>query len=344
MLAGLVFLTGLGLLAWFGYSFFGTPSSPPPDAEATDTASGVSCEYRSSLNGACTTQEGVSARTIGVMIENHVDARPQAGLVKASIVYEVPVEANITRFLALYPSTEIVEKAGPVRSARPYYLEWLSEYGDALYMHVGGSPEALDKIEAYDVFDLNEMTRGWYFWRADERSAPHNTYTSSKLWTKALKDYPRPANEVFDSWSFADDTDPACSEDCVASVRVVFDTSAYEVEWRYVSSTRQYQRYQSGRPHQDEDGTPIFADTVIVQHANVTVIDDIGRRSIETAGSGSAAVFRDGYGIEGSWEKRGRSGRTMWRTEDGTDIPLRAGKIWVEVVGRNNRVTTVNAI
>ena len=66
------------------------------------------------------------------MIENSVDARPQSGLSSADVIYEAVAEGGITRFLTVYYCQDPVE-VGPVRSARTYYVDFASEYGDALY-------------------------------------------------------------------------------------------------------------------------------------------------------------------------------------------------------------------
>jgi len=41
-------------------------------------------------------------RPLGVMIENHLDARPQSGISSSDVVYEVVAEGGITRFLVLF--------------------------------------------------------------------------------------------------------------------------------------------------------------------------------------------------------------------------------------------------
>ena len=55
------------------------------------------------------------SRPIAVMIDNVGDARPQAGLNDAYIVYEIIVEGNLTRLMALFKDVEL-EKIGPIRS------------------------------------------------------------------------------------------------------------------------------------------------------------------------------------------------------------------------------------
>ena len=84
-------------------------------------------------------QEGI--RPIAVMIDNEgTRSLPQGGLDKAQIVYEVIVEGGLTRLMPVFWGTN-PEMIGPVRSARDYFLDYIMEY-DAIYVHVGGSPQA----------------------------------------------------------------------------------------------------------------------------------------------------------------------------------------------------------
>jgi len=81
-------------------------------------------------------------RPMGVMIENHLDSRPQSGLSRADVVYEAVAEGGITRFLALFYCGAAAENVtiGPIRSARVYFINWISEYGkEPLYVHFGGA-------------------------------------------------------------------------------------------------------------------------------------------------------------------------------------------------------------
>jgi hypothetical protein len=84
-------------------------------------------------------------RPLAVMIENHLDSRPQSGLMNADVVYEAVAEGGITRFMAIFycnatqASTQKYD-VGPVRSARTYFVDLASEYADyPLYAHVGGA-------------------------------------------------------------------------------------------------------------------------------------------------------------------------------------------------------------
>jgi len=170
ILAGIVLVCTISLGIWFGYSFFISRSDGSAMVyipEQTDEEE--DCDYKRLIDGICVEYEkDVDPKLVAVMVENHVDARPQSGLSKARIVYEAPVEANYSRFMLIYPLGDDIDKIGPVRSARPYYLDWLAEYDNIMYMHVGGSPDALDIISERGLFDLNEFYRGWYYWRSKD--------------------------------------------------------------------------------------------------------------------------------------------------------------------------------
>ncbi len=263
-----------------------------------------------------------------VMIENHVDSRPPAGLSKAQLVYEAEAEGGITRFLAVYAGTEPISRIGPVRSARPYYIDWANEYG-ALYIHCGGSPDALAKIIAEDVFDMNEFYRGRYFWRDASRSAPHNVYTSTENIYNYLKEN-SPEVPDYLRWAYKEE---AVMESRATSseIAINYKTPAFKVTWKYGIIDNDYTRYYGDNPHSDEDGTPIRAKNVILQFVSSQVIDDYGRRAIKTSGQGRAAVCRDGSCEEGEWEKA-PGGRTRFVSPGGADLPLNPGTTWIEIV------------
>jgi hypothetical protein len=103
-------------------------------------------------------------RPMGVMIENHHDARPQSGLSDADVIYEAVAEGGITRFLAVFYCKD-AKLIGPVRSARVYFIHMLAEYGDnPLYPHVGGAntpgpADALGLIRKIDWDGYNDMNQ-----------------------------------------------------------------------------------------------------------------------------------------------------------------------------------------
>src|SRR3989304_4541683 len=70
-------------------------------------------------------------RPIAMMIENHIDARPESGLSKADVVYEAVAEGGITRFTSVFYCGVAAQnvKAAPIRSARVYFINMAAGYG-----------------------------------------------------------------------------------------------------------------------------------------------------------------------------------------------------------------------
>jgi len=129
----------------------------------------------------------------------------------------------------------------------------------------------------------------------------------------------------------------ACKTDCVENILVNFSAEGFLAQWKYNSSTTQYQRYELKKPHLDQDGSPILADTIIVQHVQTTVLDEVGRLKMDTIGEGKAIVFTKGNVVEGTWKKENATARTKWYN-NGNEIVLSPGKIWIEVVNERTRV------
>jgi len=286
------------------------------------------CPIQNMLTGECLDEEK-QQHIRAVMIENHVEARPVSGLSDASIVYEAPVEGNITRFMALFLDDASVDQIGPVRSARPYYLDWLSEYDGALYAHVGGSPEALEALKNYKIFDLNEFYRGWFFWRSQTRYAPHNTYTSSNLLDKAWEQYGDNIETLIDPWLFENNfttSTQECLENCVNSLEITYSSPNYKPTWKYVKEENLYKRTEKG------NSVTFSADTLIVQRVQSKVIDGVGRLNIETVGGGDVLIFQNGKVIEGMWKKPQRTERTRFFDTENKEIALHPGTIWITIV------------
>lgn len=267
-------------------------------------------------------------RVFGVMIENSADAWPLAGLEEASLVIEAPVEGNIPRFIVFFSELDRTEKIGPVRSARPYYIDWNDEL-DAIYAHVGGSPEALDLIRNYGTLDLNEFYQGEYYYRWGRRFAPHNAYTTMDD-LRASVDELSPGEPEYASWKFVDAPEQAAG---TKSLTVDWTNgTTYDVDWKFDAATRMYMRDQGGTNAFTESGVPVAANNVVVMEANVAVVDAVGRRHIDTIGSGKAYIAQNGEVTIGTWKKEERTDRLRFYDATGAEVNMIAGKTWIEVL------------
>lgn len=305
----------------------------------------------------------VGRRPLGIMIENHEDSRPQSGLSSADVVYEAVAEGGITRFLALFycgASAKEVQ-VGPVRSARIYYMDWISEYGnDPVYVHVGGAnkpgpADALGAVKRYgwELYnDLNQFGAGFpTFWKDPERlenvATEHTTYsTTDKLWKYAqgergLTDKGKDGKKwdaSFIPWKFTDGA--SASGSTKISFPFMGGYDVYKVVWDYDASSNEYRRTNGGKAHKDfNNEAQIIASNVVVEFTKVKgPIDELKHLLYDTTGSGKALIFQNGSVVEGTWSKGTRSARTKFLNKQGKEISFVRGPIWIEVLDSSTKV------
>ncbi len=352
-------------VSFFVFSLFlktATISVNTPFGSLTDVTSnheeGVK-DQSCPLNGAMYTKtrkdlwEG--RRPLGVMVENHVDARPTLGISRADVVYEAIAESGITRFLALYLCQDAGDIA-PVRSARTYYIDWLSEY-DAAYAHVGGAnrpgpANALGQIRDYGIKDMDQFGLGFpTYWRGTDKLAPHNVHsTTKKLWEAAEERGFGPKNENgkrwdenFTQWKFKDDA-PLDKRGDQGKITVPFRPNApdYAVIWTYDKEANVYRRSHGDTPQMDNITDPaeqLSAKTIVVQFAQERFLNDEESHLLyTTTGSGNALIFMDGTVIKGKWNKASRTARTKFTDSKGKEVELNRGQIWIQTTPATNSV------
>ncbi|TSC83996.1 MAG: hypothetical protein G01um101413_799 [Parcubacteria group bacterium Gr01-1014_13] len=304
----------------------------------------AAAKYINGLDGKVVSSKADSAvQVVGVMIDNHPDSRPQSGLSQAKIVYEAPVEGGLTRYLAIFDNKQAVIEAGPVRSARGYFLDWLQEYGNGLYMHSGGSPEALGLINSRKIFDANEFYWGQYYWRSQRRQAPHNLYTNTDNWQKVVSQYGNTSTlfTADKAWKYTRIIGKTIGTR--GGVKIPFSTD-YEVVWTYDAKKLNYVRSVNDKKETDKDGSEVRARNILVQITNVqdVVSDDKGRKVITTVGKGTAIILKKGNVSYGTWKKTSLTSRTRFYDKNGKEVMLVPGNTWVEVVPKEVKVQVTN--
>ncbi len=298
---------------------------------------------------------------LGVMIENHKNARPQSGLSSADVVYEIVAEGGITRFLAMYYCQD-AGQVGPVRSARTYFIDFASEYGDfPLYAHVGGAnhPGPADAISQLTDYgwtlhnDLNQFAIGFpVFWRDYQRlghdtETEHTMYsTTEKLWDYAQKDRKLTnVNEDNEAWD-QDFTSYEFKDDASVSERAKSQTAHiefwegdknYYVDWTFDPTTNLYKRNNGGEPHIDTNNKKqITAKNIVILYMQESSANDGYENNVhllyKTKGTGKAIFLMDGKKISGTWKKDKRVARTQLLDSKGAPIELNRGNIWFEIL------------
>ncbi|WP_418790682.1 DUF3048 domain-containing protein [Phosphitispora sp. TUW77] len=287
---------------------------------------------RCPLSGDLVPEGTTDRRPLAVMIENAPAARPQSGLDKADIIYEILAEGAITRFLAIFLHGDTAE-LGPVRSARPYYIERMFEY-NAMYAYCGGSEEAKKMVRVQGVAALDEFGVGMQaFWRIKERQAPHNLYTDTEKLRKVGEKRGYKKTVEFPEFSFLGETEENPGGISADKVIINYYKSFSVVRWDYDTGTGLYFRTNGGKAHKDAvTGKQLTGANIIIQYTKTRTIDDEGRRDIEMVGSGRALLLTGGKVHTGKWSKKEMRSQTFFYDENGAEWKLNPGQTWIEVV------------
>jgi len=295
------------------------------------------------LNGVKTTPEIAHQRVVAAMIENSPAARPQVGLTSADVVYEAVTEGGITRFMALYQQN-LPDKAGPIRSARSYFIDYLSEY-DGIYVHEGGSPTALARISQFAIKDYPNPKDGTYRRESQIGVASEHTLFANigKIFTNAISGKKNwSATTDFKPWIFKD---AAATPTEAGDITVNFSTNQFQVVWVFDKTKNLYLRQLAGIAHKDRiTGEQISASTIIVMtvaHSANKAYAGTGKESewsMSTIGDSPASIFEDGTRTDGNWRKSSRTERTRFYDGDSQEIKLNRGKIWIEIIPQDGSV------
>ena len=271
-------------------------------------------------------------RPLAIMIENHNQARPQSGLYAADIVYEMPVEGGITRFMGLY--TKLPGLIGPVRSCREYFVDRALEV-DALYVHCGGSPMGYAYLAKSKIRSIDEIKNSPPFFRDKIRKAPHNLYGTgeaiykymSKRTDMRMKTQPVPL-----SYGIRGELGKEAGD----YLRINYHGN-YTLVIKYENGV--YHRYMNNILHLDrETKKPLDASAVVLQVASMRTVDAIGRQEISFIGSGTAWILEKGKRTKVTWHKAGPRNKTVYIDENGVEYLFpENGQVWVQVVSPSHK-------
>jgi len=289
----------------------------------------------SGLDGTIAPEDVANRHPLAVMIENHPEARPQAGLDEASFVYEAITEGGITRFMAVY-GPRIPTKVGPVRSARTYYIDWLSEF-DAFYAHVGGNLDALDKITQLGILDLDQFGVGdAAYWREPAKgvAVEHTMFADPQKLYAAASKKGWPKTKEIDNYSFKKEVTPEATVS--QTISIDFSSPQYKVDWAFSPTENSYLRTMGGYAHKDRvTGNQLSGKNIVIlaieRTPTTTAINEEGF-AMQTIGEGKALVFQEGKQTVATWKKKTRTDMTTLINTDGDEIKLIPGQTWFEIV------------
>ena len=272
-------------------------------------------------------------RPMAIMIENHNQARPQSGLYKADVLYEIPVEGGITRFMGLF--TQMPGLVGPVRSCREYFVDRALEV-DALYVHCGGSPMGYAYISKSKIRSIDEIKNSPPFFRDKVRKAPHNLYGNGDAIYKYMAkrvDMRVTTKPIPLSYGIRTESGEANGD----YLKINYHGN-YNVVCKYENGV--YHRYMNNILHLDrETQKPLEASAIVLQTAAMRVVDSVGRQEISFIGSGSAWIFENGHRTKVTWYKASPREKTVYIDKNGNEyLFAEKGQVWVQVISPNHKI------
>ncbi len=280
-------------------------------------------------------------RPFAVMIDNHEDAWPQAGLQEAYMVYEIIVEGGETRLMALFKGANL-EKIGPVRSARHYFIDYAME-NDAIYVHFGQSPQAQSDIKKYSINDINGIAEdGTTFWRVKDKYAPHNAVTSTEKLLKSAqnKKYRTTSDETSVLNYVTDEVNLDNGEP--ATEIIIPHSQLQDVEYYYDEENKVYERYARQEQQVDWDTEkPLTVKNIIITYCDNYTLSDTenkGRQGLKNIGTFDGYYITNGKAIPIKCIKEARDEKTIYQDLEGNVINVNDGNTFVHICPTDRKV------
>ena len=306
-----------------------------PVAEEETTQEEIPAET-SDINPFTGETGGLDNPVIVVKIDNVNPARPQWGLAEADIVFVEEVEAGLTRLAAVF-SSNLPEKVGPVRSARISDLEIMSQFGTPAFAYSGAQKRLLPEIASANIVELAHGSSGGVYNREATKRAPHNLTINLREAAPTLVGVstPKDVGLVFDEAAATGGT-------ATSTFNAKWPASRVGAEWDAVNNG--WVIALDSAPALDANtNAPIFANNIVIQFVNQgdSIYKDSGGNFtplIETVGSGTAVVLRDGQRFEVDWSRPIATGGTSYSLA-GSPFSFAPGQTWVLFVPTTYDVT-----
>ncbi len=321
-----------------------TDEETEPETTAPETEPPAPPKFYNPLTGLECSEEISKQRPVGLMINNIQQALPQEGITYGDVIYECLAEGGITRLFMLIQDYAKVPKAGSVRSARDYYLDFAQNH-NALFFHAGGSDKAYSeiasrKIDNFDGVRMN-IPNSFYRdqWRLNNMAYEHTMVITGEGMVNAIQyrnantqlkeDFVNPFNFAEEKFAL-EGSDANC---------VYLPFSYYQAPYlKYNASTDTYQRWQYNKPHADKEGKQLEFTNILVLFCHHTgALDNKGRIEVTTTGEGEGYYINGGKYIDIKYSKANVDAPIVLTNTDGTPLVMNTGKTYVAIFNSANK-------
>jgi hypothetical protein len=265
---------------------------------------------------------------IVVKIDNHPDARPQAGLDQADIVYEELVE-GITRFFTIFQSMDAAP-VGPIRSARSTDVDLLDQLNRPLFVWSGGNRNVVRQIGGANAISM-AYGQGPGFYRDRRGRSVATEHTLFNDGTPTIYSQVQ-AGQVapVPFFSYRPVGTPSAAGQPVTTIDA--SMNSVPVHWAWDPAQGLWIRSEYNAPHLDAAGVPVNAANVVVQFVPYrTSSADARSPEAVTVGEGDAWIFTDGKLIFGRWSRPDVNKPAVFTDAGGQPILLTPGRTWIEL-------------
>lgn len=308
-----------------------TTTEPPSTTEETSTTTTAPPLLAPLLGTPWTGDPAVLQRPALIIKINNIDtassreqARPQQGLNQADMVFEERTEGGITRFAAVFHSTDS-DPVLPVRSARLTDIDITSMFNRPLFANSGGNAGVMQSVRDANLVPVGHSDVGsGVYYRVEGRVAPHNLATSTQALYALAPEGMQPPPTFFKH------REAGAAPTGGTPTRGVFvnyggGPGAVDVQHEWVDSASGggWARTQRGTPHVDMDGVRITPENLILQF----IPYDNNRGNL--GGSGEAWMFTGGQVIQGTWHRPDLTRPTIWKDASGAEVLFAPGRTWI---------------
>ncbi len=316
-------------------------NTPKLEGDLADVEVSKDGKVRSDLTGEWIDKDLARRKPIACTINNIIDAMPQSSVEKADVIYEMLEEGGITRLLCIFTDYDDLEKIGPMRSARYYFLRKAVEH-QAVLVHWGRADNILPDFDNYpgvEHVDFNFEAGGF---RSDDRPAPHNAYVSGATINNWRKNqvFQIDKNENYKKMFHFNNEDTVPDGEDANKITTAFNEGR-KPWFEYDPELKLYKRFQYGEPQIDkESGNQLMFKNVIIiftYHGLCAGDNPSGWIDIELVGGGDGYYASDGKIIPIKWKKDGYTDVTQYYTTDGEKLTINPGKTWITYLQDDNK-------
>lgn len=285
-------------------------------------------------------------RPIAVMFNNLYDALPQVGIAKSDIIYEAEVEGGITRLMGIIQQYDELERIGSVRSCRLVFAEIAAEY-NAIYLHYGQSKYALPFLQSDAIDNLSgmESVGNVVYYRAADRYAPHNAFTSKDGIVQGMEQmgYSAKIEKGYQSpFSFAEDETEVKLSKAQKANRLDVPYPVNTPYFIYNKNKKLYYRYQYNQAQIDErTGKQLSCKNIILQYLPYTYFENGESQNYYNVGEGSGKYLTNGRAVDITWKKESINDVTHYYDKKGNELVLNQGKTWICLIGSEKQENVV---